>query len=186
MTNTNDVPADGQKYMAFSGLIQWTQAVIGQGRRVSEARDAIRSLMAARVDSRGIPSGIDPRSHEFAMLDFHTQGNFFAVAAYKLLEYKKWCRALGLFPTVDFSKIDNFSLGDIKDLRDMREHIVEYFQGKGRNRARWVKSMAGGKSDASSVVDTSLGGRLDWVEFAAAAEHVLPQLLAHSVPYPSR
>jgi hypothetical protein len=40
------------------------------------------------------------------------------------------------------------------------------------------------KADASSVVGTMIGGRLDWIEFGTAAERLLPQLLAEPIPYP--
>ena len=45
--------------------------------------------------------------------------------------------AFGLCASVDFSEINQLSKKDIKDLRDMREHIVDYFKGEGWVPARW-------------------------------------------------
>jgi hypothetical protein len=87
-------------------------------------------------------------------------------------------------PTVDFSEIDAFSGQDIiRDLRNMREHVVDYFQGHGRASQRWFAETPHFRADASSVVGTMIGGRLDWIKFAAAAERLLPKLLAEPIPY---
>jgi hypothetical protein len=89
----------------------------------------------------------------------------------------------GLCATVDFSEIDGFSEQDITDLRNMREHMVEYFQGHGLASKRWFVETPNFKADASSVIGTMIGGRLDWITFAAAAERLLPKLLVEPIPY---
>lgn len=68
----------------------------------------------------------------------------------------------------------------------MREHIVDYFWGAGNARDRWMVETPEYKADASSVVGTIIGGRLDWIAFGVAAERLLPQLLAEPIPYPPR
>lgn len=65
------------------------------------------------------------------MLNFYSQSHLFVIVAYKLIEYRKWASTFGLCATVDFSEIDAFSEEDVRDLRNMREHVVEYFQGRG-------------------------------------------------------
>jgi hypothetical protein len=117
-------------------------------------------------------------------LAFHSECHFFAVAAFKQIEYRKWVLTFGLCTAVDFSEIDGFSEQDIRDLRNMREHVVEYFQGGGHTSDRWSVETPGFKADASSVVETMIGGRLDWIRFGAAAERLLPKLLAEPIPYP--
>ena len=92
---------------------------------------------------------------------------------------------LGLFAAVDFSEIDSFPWDDHKDVRNMRSHVTEYFGGKGRDRDRWIFKTLGGSADASSVVDTLIGGRLDWVALGAAAQRLLPKLLREPIPYPN-
>jgi hypothetical protein len=67
----------------------------------------------------------------------------------------------------------------------MREHIVEYFRGGGHSSERWVVETPEYKADASSVVGTMIGGRLDWMQFAIAAERLLLVLLEQPIPYPT-
>jgi hypothetical protein len=81
--------------------------------------------------------------------------------------------------------INRFS-AHIRDLRNMREHIVDYFTGAGNARNRWVVETPEYKADASSVVGTMIGGRLDWIALGGAAERLLPQLLAERIPYLAR
>ena len=65
----------------------------------------------------------------------------------------------------------------------MREHLVEYFQGHGHSTERWFVETPQFIADASSVVGTMIGGRLDWIQFAAAAGRLLPKLLTEPIPY---
>jgi hypothetical protein len=115
---------------------------------------------------------------------FHSECHFFAIAAYKLLEYRGWVLTFGLCASVNFAEIDRFSAQDIRDLRDMREHVVDYFSGRGWFPDRWFVETPDFRADASSGHETMIGGRLDWVAFGAAAERLLPQLLAEPIPWP--
>jgi hypothetical protein len=83
---------------------------------------------------------------------------------------------------VDFREIDRFSVQDIKDVRDMREHVLDYFQGGGKFPERW--RTPDGTADASSLNGTLIGGRLDWAAFGEAAKRLLPMLLAEPIPFP--
>ena len=133
--------------------------------------------VTGRLYSLGI---VDPFLRQEVSLAHHVECHFFSISANKVIEYRHWVTNLGLCRDVDFSEIDQFSKDDIKDLRDMREHIIEYFQGEGHKRKRWFiepPERPGGIIDASSVIDTIIGGRLDWVEFSGAAERLLPLLL---------
>jgi hypothetical protein len=167
---------DQERFMAFEGLLQWTQAVIAQSERVSGARE--RQTVAFE--------GRNGETQHLAILGFHTECHFFAISAYKLIEYRDWVLTFGLCAAVDFSEINQFSVQDIKDLRNMREHVVEYFRGEGNAMARWYFETPEYKADASAVYETMIGGRLDWIEFGAAAQRLLPKLLAEPVPFPSR
>lgn len=66
----------------------------------------------------------------------------------------------------------------------MREHVVEYFQGKGHYKDRWVFDHPEYAADASSCVGTMIGGRLDYSKFAVEAVRLLPELLRQPIPYP--
>lgn len=113
---------DDERFMAFTGLIEWTQGVITQSKRIVDATQAF-----GNVQINGIP----------LIYALHAEQHFFVIAANKLLEYRDWTRALNLCKGVDFSEIDRFCVQDIQDLRNMREHVVQYFQGKGHSRGRW-------------------------------------------------
>jgi hypothetical protein len=90
----------------------------------------------------------------------------------------------GLCASLNFAEIDRFSAQDIRDLQDMREHVVDYFSGKGWFPDRWTVETPGLRADASSSTGTMIGGRWDWVAFGAAAERLLLQLLAKPIPWP--
>jgi hypothetical protein len=166
---------ENERFMAFFGLIQWTAATIDQGERLKEALEQqLKVLRDAKSDSATL-----------ALLKVHTEAHYFAIAANKLLEHRKWAVGFGLCKSVDFSPLNKFSELHIRDLRNMREHVVDYFKGDGRDKDRWIIETPEFKSDASSLVDSLIGGRLDWKLFSAAAKDLLPALLKEPVPYPA-
>lgn len=176
---------DEERVMAFRALLQWTQAVVAQSARVSEARDHLSSLFLGLGSTPQERLQIAQQRRQ-ARHAFHTECHFFAIAAYKLLEYREWALTCGSCPTVDFGELAQFSVQDIRDLRNMREHVVEYFKGAGNVKDRWAGETPEYRADASSVVRTMIGGRLDWVAFGSAAARLLPQLIAEPIPYPAR
>jgi hypothetical protein len=167
-------PAE-ERFMAFEGLVQWTQAVVTQSARISVARGRQFSDEVMR----------DQTKRRQAIYAFHAECHFFAVAAHKLLEFRDWVLVSGLCNSVNFGEINQFCKQDIKDLRDMREHVHDYFIGVGKEPTRWVfEAPDGSKTDASAVSGTMIGGRLDWIKFGAAAERLLSKLLAEPTPFP--
>lgn len=169
-------------YLAYCGMLQWTHGCIEQGARLGAQFAEDHRQMLARFNS---PNALGAAEQTAARTQIHTQSHFFAVAAHKVIEHKRWVKRRGIFRKVDFSPLDEFRELDVKDLRDMGEHRVEYFSGKGDKRDRWVKTTDDFISDASSIVGPLLGGRLDWQRFAAACQAVLPELLAEPAPYPT-
>lgn len=164
---------DEERFMAFTGLIQWTQGVITQSKRVVAATNELIEY----IDS--------PDSHIEALYAAHCEEHYFVIAAYKLIEYREWVKSLALCSNVEFSEIDSFSRQDMKDLRNMREHIVEYFRGDGNEKTRWIVETPEYKADASSCIGTMIGGRLDHIKFASAAERLLSELIKQPIPYPT-
>lgn len=161
---------DEERFLAFCGLLQWTQGVVLQAIRVAAAEKSISNPQL---------------NHTLAGEVLRCEHHYFVVAAYKLIEHRHWVTDFGLFQNVDFSEIDGFPRRDIKDLRNMREHVVEYFQGMGNEKTRWVVEMPEYTADASSCVGTVIGGRLDYVKFARAAERLLAALRQLPMPYPT-
>ena len=88
------------------------------------------------------------------------------------------------FLSIDFSEIDKFDAQDTRDLRNMREHVVAYFQGRGNYQDRWFVETPEFKADASTLVGNIIGGRLDYKAFAEAASRLLPELLKEPNPNP--
>jgi hypothetical protein len=163
---------DEERFMAFEGLLQWTNAVVVQAARISEAQKHL--------------SVLDLNMRRLAVGGFHAECNYFAIAANKLLEFKEWTLSFGLCSAVDFSEVDAFSRQDIKDLRNMREHVVDYFKGDGLVKKRWTVETPEYKADASSFSVPHIGGRLDYLAFGSAAQRLLPKLLAEPIPFPPR
>lgn len=156
-----------EQFMALDGLVQWTSAVVTQARRLA---------------STTIPTGGTPEARRLAMAALRTEADLFVTAAWKVLQFRKWVKALGLCATVDFGEIDKFDTGDTRDLRNMREHVVDYFQGCGNDQDRWWKETPGYKADASARVGNMIGGRLDYVAFSDAAARLSPLLLMEPLP----
>ena len=161
-----------ERFMAYSGLIQWTEGLVSQCWRVKEASESMAEAFAAG-------------NHVSSLNRLHCEAHYYVIAANKVLEYRTWAQQHGLFKNVDFSKLDKINGQAIKDLRNMREHVVEYFQGKGRAKHRWVATTPGIAADASSMVNSLIGGRLDYIEFTKIVEDILPMLRAEPIPYPT-
>lgn len=113
--------------MAFEGLVQWSEGVVEQ-----------RKCLAFAISSTG-QKGMTAKRRRAAIHASNRHAYYFAMAAWKLLEHRCWVTKLGLCRNVDFAEIDRFSKSDIQDLRDMREHQVDYFRGIGRVPQRWKK-----------------------------------------------
>lgn len=166
---------EDERYVAFEGLVQWTRAVIAQSERVATAKNKLRWSSEVRTNSY---------IRRETVHSAHYEDHFFVIAVCKLIEHREWVEQLGLCATIDFSEIDGFLEGGklnkskVKDLRNMREHIVDYQKGDGIAQDRWVEEIPGHKVDAGTFVGNNIGGRLDCIQFTEAAKRLLPQLLA--------
>jgi hypothetical protein len=156
------VSRDEEKFLALDGF------AITQAERLANATISISTPEALRLTTAAL----------------RTETDLFIAAAWKVLEFRKWVSALGLCPSIDFSEIDKFDTQATRDLRNMREHVVDYFQGRGNYQARWFVETPEFKADASTLVGNIIGGRLDYKAFAKAARRLLPQLLKEPNPKP--
>jgi hypothetical protein len=159
-----------ERFMATEGMVQWLNCVLLQAARIAAATQGQKAAM------------FDPSRRRAAVLAFHSECHFFAIAAYKVIEHRKWAADLGLFSEVDFTGLDGFSEQDIRDLRNMREHQVDYFRGLGVAKDRWVAETPEYRADASTYSLGKIGGRLDWAAFAKAVETIVPHALASPSP----
>jgi hypothetical protein len=169
-------------FMSFAGLLQWTQAVVRQSERLTDLDVQWRAHWERPPEYFPVAAQMARvAAMQEANLARHTDCHFFAIAAAKLIEHRHWVVSFGLCKNVDFREIDRFSARDIKDVRDMREHVVDYFKGEGWAPDRW--RTPDDTADASSLHGTLIGGRLDWVAFGVAAKGLLPMLLAEPIPF---
>jgi hypothetical protein len=177
MTENLSPDIEAQKFIAFEGICAWAEGVIKQAKRLYYAEAAI---MQPLLEEKGPAGGW--RSHQEVVQqvrvnkhDYFCQRHYFILAANKLNEYRKWCKKLGLVPNSVFAELDHYKTV-VNELRDMNEHIIEYFQGKGRKQDCWLRSDEFGTADASTTMGRRLGGRLDWIEFQAVAARLLEKL----------
>ena len=104
--------------------------------------------------------------------------HFFLIAAYKLVEHIECALSLNYLDDRILKMIDPVK-GDIKALRDKNEHVIEYFRGGGRRRGDWITERDDGVADASSLIGTRIGNRLDYVvvcDLAKVISESLPSL----------
>lgn len=152
--------------MAVAGLQQWARAALVQVDRIEAARQAMWRDIEQRVHSQS---------------QFQCDRHFFLIAAHKMVEHAKWCIKLDF---LDRSFFDNVLLleKDIKPMRDLNEHALEYFQGRGLKPSEWVHVDAGGTADASSTINSKIGNRLDWNDVASAVKQLLEVIPAAYYP----
>ena len=156
---------EDNKFLAYCGVLQWAQGVVEQAALLMDAD------RRQKANDYGLPF----------VLSFHAASDNYVSAAEKFLRYRDWAVELGLFQGVDFSCLDRFPRDAIRDLRNMRDHAVEYYRGDTRNQ-RWFMETPEFRADALSRHDNMIGSRLDFVAFTLTVESLLPSLRAE--PYP--
>lgn len=162
---------DEERFMAFEGVLQWAQAVPWQAERLAE--------VVARVSD----PVLDLKQRHRIILSIQTECHLFSVSAHQLIVYRKWASSFGLFSSVDFSEVNRLAI-HVDELRNMREHVIDYFKGTGRILPRWKHETSEYAADASSLIGNLIGGRLDWKLFAAAVQRIEPLLWSEPIPYP--
>jgi hypothetical protein len=167
---------ESQKSMAFEGLLGWAEGVAAQAQALSLAQDKITKPLQEEIRVGGWRNHVEVMQRVRANKHtFDCQRHYFVLAANKLVEYRRWAGRLGLAENTIFFELDSQEKA-ISELRDMNEHVIDYFRGKGKKRDRWFHSDAGGTADASATVGKLIGGRLDWVELGKVASRLLKQL----------
>jgi hypothetical protein len=158
--------AAGQKFMALSGVQTWAYGTIQQAERL----DAILAEMCKPVlIGHGRSRFVEQKRA------FDIERMFFLHAARQFLHFADWTVKLGVVQTSVYDPI--FAIrGDIIDVRDMNEHVVEYYMGGGRNQGRFVNVSPDVIADASSTVDKRIGNRVDWGDVANLLRQILPQI----------
>jgi hypothetical protein len=99
----------------------------------------------------------------------------FLIAAYKLLEYVDWAKQLAFLDTALFREIEGLR-SDIKEMRDLNEHAIEYFMEKGRFPQKWLDISDAAITDASATIGDKIGNRLNWHEVGMVAKKLITAL----------
>ena len=146
--------------MALEGLHAWADGILAQVGRIDTARNSMRTDIA------------NYEARLAAQRAFYRGRHFFLIAAYKLIEYADWASDSGVVDKDNFSEIFSFR-NDIKQMRDLNEHVVEYFLGRGRKPSDWLHVDEQSITDASSTINSKIGGRLDWNDVANAARRLI-------------
>jgi hypothetical protein len=158
--------ADEERFMAFEGLLQWCWAVVKQAERIAIEKQRLLCVGFLTSEERR-------KLHLESQVEYH----YFAIAANKVLEHRDWTLRLQMLSPDVFAPLAAFDSSAIRDLRNMREHIVNYFEGRGRDIDRWMIETPEFSSDASAIHGTSIGGRLDWVIFTDGVRRLLSSLV---------
>lgn len=152
---------ESQKFMATFGPQTWAKAVVLQRDRINVAMGA----MASSHQDSDLPWP-QPK------YQFEAERHLFLISSWRLIEHMDWCVKLGL-PFVDKFDELNAMREDIKTMRDMNEHSIKYFLGKGFRQDEFMHVSDDAIADASSTVGTKIGNRLDWSKVANAASRLL-------------
>lgn len=157
----SDMSVEDQKFIALEGIHTW---IVG----VTAAGDTLNSQLPRNAE----PDGINAWRRTFQV-----NRHWFLIAANKLVEYIEWAKKLDYLDPSMFAEIDALA-DEIKKTRDMNEHVIDYFVGKGRKPADWVVVESHGTSDASSTIGSMIGGRVDHKEVVLAARKLSDRLPA--------
>jgi hypothetical protein len=156
------VDIDDQKFIAVEGLHTWASAILIQVERLELARGQL---------AKG------GRYRRAYLCERH----FLLIAAKKLIDYIDWARDLGFLNDSIFRSMLRFR-DDIVDLKVTNEHVIEYYQGRGRQSEHWVLADELIVVDANPIAGKRMGDRLDGQELADAASSLLSALPSHYFP----
>lgn len=153
-----------QKSMALAGFHMWVRGVI-------ELAEALNSYCQDTASNNW--QDIQPK--------FHRNRHYYLIAAHKVIEHLEWLLTLEMVSPELIGAVWSHK-ENIKRLRDMNEHVIEYFIGRGYDRERWNHSDEFCIADASSTVEDRIGGRLSWNEFAQAVGNLARKLPMYYYP----
>ena len=151
------IPPTDFTFLAEANSKQWLDAVLMQGERCVVALNALR----IRCDSEELRR---------ASNTMRVEEHFFVIALGKAMD---WLSEFAQLQTAYRPAIERYlsQLPHARDVRNMREHDIEYFKGEGRRQPNFVHKHTDengqvlAQSDGSSTVVFGdkylIGGRLD-------------------------
>lgn len=167
---------ESEQFMAFSGVQQSALAVV-------DRRDELRRLTAEMI-------AVDPQAprrgevSSWIIPSWRRQSvaTDFCVALVLLHDFVEWAVRLGYFKGVLSPEFHALDWSKIKDVRDMRVHVNAYFEGYGWRPDRWVEQSPDASGDASGMIGTLIGNRVDYEEVGGIVEQMLETMLTEPHP----
>jgi len=169
------MPLTDQEWYLLNSAKIWLRGVVHQGQRLLDNQQQMGSAIQAITLET-----LMKRQDYLVLNDLRiVEEHFFVISVSKAMD---WLKEVKKFRLELSSEIDIFfhSLPEVKDLRNMREHDVDYFEGKGNAQIRFVKTLADMTVDASASISKTdgylIGGRLNVQEAMRAAQKLYPKV----------
>lgn len=151
---------------------QWVKAVILQGKRLLETHHTNMSMQPQNVDEL-------VKFHE-AMEIERIEQYFFIITVNKARDWLN--ESSKVLPDAHpVAKKYNETLPNVKDLRDMREHEIQYFKNKGKKQDEFVRRRGSTAADATGTFidedNYNIGNRLSVQQAIQVSEEVYPAIV---------
>ena len=164
-----------QEWYFLNSAKIWLQGVIYQGNRLLENQHKVRNAMQVVTQATLMQHQNILELKELRIVEEH----FFVTSVSKTID---WLKEVKKFRKDLSSDIDKFLQGfpEAKDLRNMREHDVDYFKGGGRAQDRFVKNLPDVTIDGSASFSDNngylIGGRVNVQQAIKAAQILYPKI----------
>jgi hypothetical protein len=169
------MPITEQEWHFLNSSKIWLRGIMHQGRRLLENQQRMQSAMQAITADTFLRHQDFLVYNDLRIVEEHFFVNSVSKAIDWLKEVKKFRKDLSL-------EINGFlhEFPEAKDLRNMREHDVDYFKGEGKVQNRFIKKLPDATVDGSASFSDSMGyligGRLNVQQAIKAAQKLYPKI----------
>ncbi|KMM38606.1 hypothetical protein [Guptibacillus hwajinpoensis] len=153
---------DRMKWMSIQETKTWMMAVLIEGEDLIKLSNESVSLMDDFFDQPGVNLQMKNRMDYIRELS-RVREYYFVIALNKV---QKWLNVAVKYDEEYQQMIDeiNEKIPYIKEVRNMREHEIEYFEGKGNKQKDFIRGDDNVMSDATSTINNPdnylVGGRI--------------------------
>jgi hypothetical protein len=160
------MPVDEQRWVALESIHAWAGATIRYAEACEHFRAKLQKLHENSFD------------HVALSRQFQVDRHMLLIAAKRLVDHVTWAISLKYLDETPFQEILVLA-EDIKVLRDLNEHSIEYLVSggeKGRKPQSWQFITEFGISDASGTIHDLIGGRLSWKQLIEVVRRMIEKL----------
>jgi len=164
-----------QEWYILNSSKIWLRGIVYQGQRLLDNQLQMQNYMQAITRETLMKHQDFSVFNDLRIVEEH----FFVTSVSKATD---WLKEVKKFRKDLSSDIDKFFQGfpEAKDLRNMREHDVEYFRGEGRTQDRFVKNLSNVTIDGSASFSDNnrylVGGRMNVQQAIKAAQSLYPKI----------